>query len=381
MQHSTGLKPFPRPIGPAVVAIPVKDEAERIEACVRALGAQRGATADTVVLVVNNTRDGSAQIARSLAPAVPFALEVIEHEFPPQIACAGRARRMAMERAAEIAGEGGVLLASDADGAVAPDWLARNLGHLARGAEAVCGRAVLDPADEARIPARLHDDDARECAYAAALDEIAARLDPEPWDPWPRHAERSGASLCVTAGAYRRAGGMPAAPLGEDRAFVAALRRVDARVRHATDVVVTVSGRVQGRAPGGMADTIRRRMERADDWLDDTLEPAATAVRRAWLRGRLRPVFGARNRASAEIASIARALAMPGAEVALALERPWFGEAWASLEAQSPVLVRRRVAVGDLPAQMARAVRERDALRVRDGALAGESGLCDEARA
>ena len=37
----------------------------------------------------------------------------------------------------------------------------------------------------------------------------------------------------MTVAAYWRAGGMPATPLGEDRAFFDALRRMDARIRHA----------------------------------------------------------------------------------------------------------------------------------------------------
>jgi hypothetical protein len=53
----------------------------------------------------------------------------------------------------------------------------------------------------------------------------------------------------------------PGTPLGEDRAFFDALRRVDARIRHVPGVRVVVSARIVGRAPGGMADTMRRRVE------------------------------------------------------------------------------------------------------------------------
>ena len=256
-----------------VVAVPVKDEAERIGACLAALAGQ----ADAVVLVVNNTSDATAAIARG------FGVEVIEVEFPPERASAGAARRMAMERAAVLAGEGGVLLTTDADGRVPLDWVAANLFHLRRGVDAVAGRAVLDSADAAAIPDRLHDDDALECAYAAALDEIASRVDPQAWDPWPRHSEHSGASIAVTVAAYRAVGGMPAAAIAEDRRFFAALRAAGMRVRHAPEIVVTVSGRTTGRAEGGMADTIWRRLGRADPYLDDALEPAMDFWRR--LRG------------------------------------------------------------------------------------------------
>ena len=361
--------PSSRPGGPVIVTIPAKDEAEHIGACLRALAMQRGAQADAVVLVVNNTRDQSAIVARSLASALPFVLHVIEHDFPAAVACAGHARRMAMDYAAALAGWDGVLLTTDADGQVAPDWLARNLAYLGGGVEVIAGCAMLTPADALLIPTRLHEDDARECAYAAALDEIAALLDPEPWDPLPRHTEHSGASICVTLDCYRRAGGMPSAPLAEDRAFFAALRRVDARIRHAPEVRVSVSGRIHGRAPGGMADTIRRRLTRADAWLDDALEPAANAIRRARLRNRLRRVFAARLRESF-VHGYAHDLGVSAEHVAGALLAPCFGEAWAALETSSPVLARVRVAVADLPGEMTRAFHELEAMRARESGFA-----------
>jgi len=134
--------------------------------------------------------------------------------------------------------------------------------------------------DQAKIHARLRDDDVLECAYATALDEMESIIAPRDWDPWPRHTEHSGASIAVTVAAYRRAGGMPAAPVAEDRKFFAALESINARIRHAPEIVVAVSGRTIGRAKGGMADTIRRRLRRADPYLDDALEPAVDCWRR-----------------------------------------------------------------------------------------------------
>lgn len=269
-----------------VIAVPVKDESERIGACLAALVGQAEVQADAIVLVVNNTSDTTAAVARGFAGSMP--VEVIEIEFPPERASAGAARRMAMERAAALlgasgAGEGGVLLTTDADGRVPRDWVAANLFHLRRGVDAVAGRAVLEPAEAAAIPDRLHEDDALECAYAAALDEIASRVEPQVWDPWPRHTEHSGASIAVTLAAYRAVGGMPAAAIAEDRRFFVALAAAGMRIRHAPEIVVTVSGRTMGRAEGGMADTIRRRLQRADPYLDDALEPAMDFWRR--LRG------------------------------------------------------------------------------------------------
>lgn len=264
---------------PALVAIPVRDEAERIADCLQALSRAEGA-APGVLLLVNNTTDDTVQIVADVAPSLRCPVRLIEHHFTPEAANAGQARRLAMAWADRLAPPGVPLLTTDADGQVAPDWLAANLEHLHNGLDAVFGRAVIDPVEAARIPPALHQADAAECAYAAALDEMAALIDPDPWDPWPRHTEQSGASIAVTRAMFRKVGGVPARPLGEDRAFARALRRAGARVRHAPEVTVTVSGRILGRAEGGMADTIRRRLVAPDTVLDDALEPAADRLAR-----------------------------------------------------------------------------------------------------
>ena len=270
-----------------------------------------------------------------------------------------------MEHAADLAGRDGVLLTTDADARLAPDWIAANLAALAAGADAVAGRAVIEPEGAKRIPAHLHAIDARECAYAALLDEMRALLEPDPADPWPRHDEESGASIAVTLAAYRRAGGIPAVPLGEDRAFFNALRRIDARVRHAPDIAVIVSARLEGRAQGGMADTMRRRIERPDPFLDARLEPAADALRRACLRRRLRETWSMPGRG---VVREAARLGLASARLAELVTNEHFGSAWAAVEAASPVLRHRaRVTARALPAQTARALRIRDGLRREAG--------------
>jgi hypothetical protein len=340
---------------PAVVAIPAKDEAERIAACLTALSDQQECP-DAVVLLLNNCTDATEDIARELAPRLRFRLDIVSRALPRPLANAGCARRLAMQLAAARAGRSGVLLATDADTVVPRDWIARNLAALGRGAEVVCGRVAVDPREAAMIPAHLHADDALECRLIALLDDIAWMLDPEPHDPPPRHTEASGASLGVTVRAYHRVGGIPAIPCGEDRAFVASLWRMDARVRHDPGIEVVVSGRIEGRAEGGMADAIRRRMVQQDEYADDQAEPAADAVRRYSLRSRVRQAWLSRR---ADI-GLAAALEVASGLVAGAVSGPFFGAAWAELERLSPVLRRRRVRFRELSREIARA---EDALR------------------
>ena len=341
----------PSTLGPVAVAIPARDEESYIAACLRALDQQAGAQIDHIVLCINNTVDRTADIARSVALRPGTQLHVMEPVLPPSQANAGHARRLAMELAAKLVGEDGVILTTDADACVDADWISENLKALEAGADAVAGWVDLDPADWAAIPIKLHEDDARECAYDALCDELHARLDPDAADPLPRHTQHSGASIAVTSRIYARAGGLPAVKVGEDRAFFVALRHVDARIRHSPACHVTVSGRMQGRASGGMADTIRRRMVSPDAYLDDRLEPADCCARRADLRRRLRACL-ADHALIAEFAEDAklnaewvRALVLAGS----------LGKAWTAIEDNSDVLQRRRVAVSELPEQMARA--------------------------
>ncbi len=345
--------------GPPIVAIPARNEADRIGACLRALAQQQGVPAVRALLLVNNTDDGTAEVARSAAVEFGLALEVVEHAFPPEQRSAGHARRLAMELAAARVGPDGVVLSTDADGRAAPDWLATNLAHIAAGLDAVAGVAEIDEHDAALIPEALHRADAAECGYAAVLDEIDSLIDPDVDDPWPRHTQHSGASICLTVRALAAAGGVPAVPLGEDRALFAALRRVDARIRHAPEVRVTVSGRLIGRAAGGMADTIRRRIGRPDPTLDDALEPAATWTRRADARAMLRTAYRARDRAG-----LRRRMAGLGCAPGLAdglIDGP-FGVLWDTVEACVPGLVRRPVPVAALPVEMTAALMIRAAL-------------------
>ena len=337
---------------PSIVAIPAKNEADRIGPCLLALAGQTWRP-DAVLLLLNDCTDGTATVAQVLSARMPFQLHVNSHTLPLAFANAGSARRLAMLRASEFLGRGGVLLTTDADSGVAPDWIERNLLALSGGADLVCGRTAIDPVEAQLIPDHLHADDALECELIELLDRMAAVLDPDPADPWPHHSEASGASLAVTVEAFRQVGGIPPMSSGEDRAFVKALMRIDARIRHDPTVKVTVSGRILGRAPGGMADTIQRRMRQQDEFTDDSVEPAADAYRRIDFRRRARAAWREQAVGRTTGQELAIDLGIPAPLLEHMLGNPFFGTAWADIEAHSPFLVRRRVRFVDLPKQIA----------------------------
>lgn len=343
------------------VAIPVRNEVQRIGGCLRALAGQ-SITPSRVVLLMNGCIDGTREAVDALLPSLGLNVDMVERDLRGEYATAGMARSLALREAAEGLRDSDVLLTTDADGAVAPDWVARNLAALSAGADLVCGRAMIDWVDALLIPEHLHADDALECRLALLIDEMAALIDPDPHDPWPRHTEHSGASLACTVAAWRRVGGVPPIPCGEDRAFVDRLRRLDARIRHDPAVQVTVSGRVHGRAAGGMADTIRRRMLAQDEFIDSAIEPTEDRYRRVALRARARAIWSGRANGRDALAADLN-VAAPILHAALAAPR--FGEAWATLEHSCKPLFARRVRFAELPAQIAAAEQLCKKLRAR----------------
>ena len=144
---------------------------------------------------------------------------------------AGEARRMAMDlamaRLEEIAAARSVILTTDADSRVAPNWIDGNINAINAGVDAVLGRLALDE-DGRKLPEAVHRRGALESEYEELLTEVFATLDPVVHNPWPHHSTISGASIAITTEAYRRIGGLPRVARGEDKALVAELLRRDA---------------------------------------------------------------------------------------------------------------------------------------------------------
>jgi glycosyltransferase involved in cell wall biosynthesis len=329
-----------------VVAIPVRDEAKRIGNCLAALSRQSLPPSHVVVLL-NNCSDGTAAVVKAL-PETSYQLHILERQLAGSAASAGIARGMSLHHAASLIRDG-LILTTDADGEVPADWIELNVDAIEKGADAVCGRAIIDPIEAFFIPQHLHDDDAREVAYVQILDQIRSIVLPDPADPWPRHQEESGASLAVTASIFRRIGGVPRLPSGEDRALIASLRMIDARVRHDPRISVVVSGRIEGRARGGMAETMRRRMIQQDEFVDERIEPAWPAFHRILLQKQLELLrrYPARRHGYSGLFQIAPAL------MAEAVSAAYFGRGWSLIEEASPLLSPRRVRFVDLPHETA----------------------------
>ena len=311
-----GRRLIEAPIAPecrACVVIPVRDEAANLGATLRALADQVGLDGRPlprsffeVVVLANNCRDESAELARRFADAEPgLALHVAEVEIVGERAHVGTARRLLMDEAccrlASIGRGRGVIASTDGDTRVGPAWLAATLAEVAAGADAVGGDIRTDRSGRRSLGRAARRAYLVDVAHRRLVEELEARLDPDPADPWPRHHHHTGASLAVTAAAYRLAGGLPPLPCSEDLALVAALRRLDLTVRHADAVRVVTSARRIGRAAGGMADTLRRWSLEGDG--PRVEHPAATEAR-ALARRTLRRLWRDRRpgRSRAELA-------------------------------------------------------------------------------
>lgn len=366
------------------VAIPVKNEAERLPACLRALAAQRDKfgrpvahDSFCVVIFANNCSDESAELARSLVQHLPFAVRIVEAYLPPARAHAGGARRAAMDLAeawlVERGEDDGVILTTDADSQVSPVWIANNLAAIDAGVDAVLGRVALDEEGDL-LPQALHRRGRLESAYEALLTELSALLDPLDYNPWPHHATISGASLAITREAYRRVGGLPSVPLGEDKALIAELSRHDARIRFCPDIQVTTSGRLNGRAPGGVADTLRLRSIDPGAFCDETLEPFRVAIRRARWRGRLRHLHHIDG--AVGNGKWADSLGISFHDARRISRAATFGAAWSAIESASPLLAKRVLTPAELPRQIAGA--RRALARLRKGALSARQHVKPE---
>ncbi len=284
------------------ICVPARNEADRLPRLLDALAAQDLPGTILVALCINNSDDGSAEAALRAAAAhgSRLALSIDECRFADRDAHAGAARRRAMACGVALLDDAddAVLLATDADCRPPPRWIGANLAALDTGVDIVGGRIDIDesePLGEAAAALR-----ARWDRYWAAVRAIEDAVDPCAWDPAPRHGDHTGASLAITVARYRAAGGVPAIPLGEDRALVAAAIASGGKLAHPDAVWTRVSPRRDGRAPGGMADAMAQ-LHRAALTGAPTLVPALRHWhdRAAWRRD-VRRREGARHIALAE---------------------------------------------------------------------------------
>lgn len=260
----------PLPQCEVCIIVPVRNEAQTLEATLSALNYQidlEGNKLDwrryEVILLANNCSDNSAEIARNFARSHPeLVLHVAEVTLSSAEAYIGRVRQILMDEAYHrlvyIGRNQGIIASTDGDSQVTPTWIAANLAEIAAGADAVGGRIYTTKTSRATLNPYAKACYLREVGYRSLIAQLEDYIDPDPYDRFPRHYQHYGASLAVTAQMYKQAGGLPAVRTPEDVAFYQALLRVNARFRHSPLVKVVTSARQTGRAALGLANQLQQ---------------------------------------------------------------------------------------------------------------------------
>jgi len=261
----------------AVAALPAREEASELSGTLEALEAALArCPRSAAVIVVNNSADGSAELARRWAREARIPAVVCEVRLDVDAADVGHARRLALDLAASAGAPDAVLLSTDADTRVASGWAQALVAAVDAGAGFAYG-PVID--DEARLSCpRARRVAGAERRLARAQGALWRRIVPEA--PPDVGLLVGGANLAVSAAAYRAVGGLPPLALGEDRALAQAMVEHGTRVAYAPDARVATSMRREGRVAGGMADTLGAR-RRGDETCDAALLPTRSFVLRA----------------------------------------------------------------------------------------------------
>lgn len=238
----------------ASVVVPARDEEDLIGSCLRALAAQTGVGPGEyeVLLVLDRCTDATEARAREVAAAYP-GLRLYTLDGPG--AGSGLARSIGMEAACrrllDVGGPDGLICSTDADTVVAPDWLAAQLEAVSQGAEAIGGR--IDLADAGTLPPgvlRWHAENSR-LRHQRLLSDPGRTGRKEHW-------QFSGASLALTAGSYKKVGGLRPLEALEDEHLEEVLQENGVPIERLLSVRVTTSPRLKGRAIRGLSHDLTR---------------------------------------------------------------------------------------------------------------------------
>ncbi len=206
----------PPPVAePVAVLLPVRDEAHRVEPCLRSLLRQTGVRDLRVLVLDDGSTDGTADVVRRVAGTDPRVTVVDGARLPD----GWWGKPWACQQLGEAAGDAAVLVFVDADVVLAPHAVAASVALLRWGgldlvspypqqvAESVAERLVqplLQWSWLTTLPLRIAEESARESLAAA-----------------------NGQLLVVDTAAYRRAGGHGAVrdAMLEDVALLRAVKR------------------------------------------------------------------------------------------------------------------------------------------------------------
>ncbi|WAP66745.1 glycosyltransferase [Jiella pelagia] len=324
-----------------VACVPVRNEAERVGACLDALDREFGSSLHTVMLVNDSDDAGMDVICERMAGRAGM-LTAAEIRWRNARGTAPRARALAFEIAAKV-GPGALLFSTDADTIVCPGLMAAYDAKFGRGFDLVCGRIGFLADEAANLPPVDPQRDAAIRAYRDATRHITALAFPDPDNPWPHHGNIGGANFAMTAAAYRIAGPIPLVASGEDRALRRSSEAHGLRIAYVNGARVETSCRLDSLAEGGLAAELRRNRTEADPLVDEALEPPSKLLRRLRLR---HLVTACEDRAAVGAALAREGMALSRARALADLPVP--AMAWFHAEAELPILQRERLRFSEM---------------------------------
>lgn len=268
-----------------MVAIPAKNESERIGDAMYAVDVAASRTRSEVHILVlaNNCCDETEARAREAAQGLRYCqAKIVTRNLPPMLAHAGAARRGAV--AAGLiwcrAETGDTIVSTDADARFRSHSLALIEHAIEDGDDLVLAKIEylqdpFDPAPDAAIewgrPGVVWRHRVRRLVETVRTGRIA---------PAHLHDDYGGAGIAIRVGAYRALGGFAAIPSDEDLRLVSGADRAGMRVNRHSGAVVDVLTRARGRAVGGMADTFARNASAAASGKTCMVEHHAQTIRR-----------------------------------------------------------------------------------------------------
>ncbi|WP_316809535.1 glycosyltransferase family 2 protein [Pedobacter agri] len=244
-----------------------------------------------VLVLANNCTDDTFQICKRYQQKYPeFHLHVECIELEEKQAHIGTARRLLMDaahlRVMKMAGKRGIIVSTDADSEVAPDWVYHIMKEISAGADVIGGRIL--PRDTPEISRRHH---LRDVTYRFLKTRLESAIDPCDSNPWPRHFQCYGPSLAVTCEMYEKAGRLPMIPYLEDEEFRKALNRVDAKFRHSPKVRIYTSGRLDGRVKFGFSVQLKHWSEMSLRSEEQQVESLDALIFKFDFKNRLRNIW------------------------------------------------------------------------------------------
>lgn len=233
------------------ICVPVRDEEQSLPALLGALAAiDYRDVAAHACFYLDSCADESEAVLRDAAHDFSVPIHLTKGQRYPD-SNAGRARRAAMALGLDVLGgqRNALLLCTDADSRPRADWAQAAVRALAV-SDVAAGRLLRIGGARDALQGRIE-------RYYDRLHAYRRAIDPVSWDTTTGCHCGGGANLAMWADSYTTLGGFAPLPAGEDARLLDDAARAGFRVRREPAMVVETSSRRLGRAPDGLAASLR----------------------------------------------------------------------------------------------------------------------------